>query len=703
MEEMEEKKVSDEKTISANYQNISGMYDLSSLSAKSIDDYIIQNELGRGGMGIVYKAIDKNLQRRVAIKFLYPYLLKDEGFLKRFAREARISSSLDHPNITRVYASKIDKDMAYIVMQLVEGIPLNELLKKRVFIPVRKKLEIALKTAMALKYAHRKGVIHRDIKPANILITKDWDVRVMDFGLAKSTYEVSLTQSQCYMGTPQYSSPEQARSERVTYKSDIYSLGVVIYELFTGSLPYSSTTTVACLREIASPDSSKITLDNVNSHTLKLLIRRMLDKDPMKRPELNEVIQVLKKLIVMEKREFAGRSSITAYPNVKIYLFLGVTILLFFLFLFFKGLIKKESKESSYFQMASYQKQEKLCALPFITRLQPLSEKKQIIDEQLKSIFLEPLVLPDLLYLGLIYAKVPAIPFQEVLSEYKREVSKYTNLTPTDRKEMFFNVLKKENLNIRAVITGIIKENNQKGKLEVKIYLLKPDERRPVFRKIADSNLSIPIPEKIQKTIPQLYGSIIYRIYNMIGEPVSYSLDKRKHFLQDTMKDYLKGLSIQINKIVSLFPRRAEQLPIMVFINDSKKIEEVITLAQKHPITFLYDDKQSRKSSQEETDFSILPEQAKLHLLFRCIAFNWDAFDVITKGAEKKYRFSEIVALSERDAKNNIISLKLNEELPFKERMEEKRKKYNFLKRWCVELTNANDDMNIILEGITNF
>ncbi len=223
------------------------------------DRYEIGAVIGRGGMAEVHEGRDVRLGRRVAIKILRPDLAKDPTFQARFRREAQSAASLNHPNIVAVYDTGQDTlspvgdngepavVVPYIVMEYVDGMTLRQIVASgRRLLPERA-LEITAGILAALDYAHRHGIVHRDIKPANVMLTRTGDVKVMDFGIARAINDVTstMTSASAVMGTAQYLSPEQARGEVVDARSDLYSTGVVLFELLTGKAPFTGDSAVA--------------------------------------------------------------------------------------------------------------------------------------------------------------------------------------------------------------------------------------------------------------------------------------------------------------------------------------------------------------------------------------------------------------------------------------------------------------------------
>jgi serine/threonine protein kinase/tetratricopeptide (TPR) repeat protein len=199
--------------------------------------YKILEKLGEGGMGVVYKANDTKLNRIVALKFLPRFISANNEERKRFEIEAQAAASLNHPNITQIYAIEETDDEIFIVMELIDGIELKEIIKSS-SIKVDEAVNIAVQIAEGLEAAHKKGIVHRDIKSQNIMITIDGKVKVMDFGLAKIKGGTEVTKLGSTMGTAAYMSPEQTRGNEVDHRTDIWSFGVVLYEMLTGELPF---------------------------------------------------------------------------------------------------------------------------------------------------------------------------------------------------------------------------------------------------------------------------------------------------------------------------------------------------------------------------------------------------------------------------------------------------------------------------------
>ena len=216
--------------------------------------YKVLKEIGRGAMGLVYLGKDPTIQRFVAIKTMRLDQIDHDDKLQevktRFFREAESTGRLSHPNIVTIYDAGEENDLGYIAMELIEGTPLKQWARKPNLMPVNEVLLTVATVADALDYAHQQGVVHRDIKPANIMLTKDRVVKVMDFGIAKMASS-SKTDTNIVLGTPMYMSPEQIAGKKVDGRTDIFSLGVVLFELLTGQLPFTADNLSAVLFSIA--------------------------------------------------------------------------------------------------------------------------------------------------------------------------------------------------------------------------------------------------------------------------------------------------------------------------------------------------------------------------------------------------------------------------------------------------------------------
>ncbi|MFC2037279.1 protein kinase [Chloroflexota bacterium] len=220
------------------------------LIGSKLGKYTITEEIGRGGMGAVYKAYDATLDRHVAIKVLAPHLVWQEGFVERFLREARAAARLQHPNIVTIYDVGQEAGWYYYVMEYLEGKTLNELTQEQQFLPPETVLSLLQPMAAALDYAHHNGLVHRDIKPGNIIVGRAGRVSLTDFGIARAVQETRLTATGTTVGTPEYMSPEQVRGWAVDARSDQYSLAVVAYELLSGQVPFKAESTLSLMYKV---------------------------------------------------------------------------------------------------------------------------------------------------------------------------------------------------------------------------------------------------------------------------------------------------------------------------------------------------------------------------------------------------------------------------------------------------------------------
>ncbi|HEX2030947.1 MAG TPA: protein kinase [Actinomycetota bacterium] len=209
------------------------------------DRYELEEPVGRGGMAEVFKATDRTLGRTVAVKILAVRFASDPRFVSRFRREAQAAAALNHPNVVSVFDTGSDGDDHYIVMEYVEGETLADLLAREGSLPADRAAAIAGAVAAALGAAHDKGLVHRDVKPANVMLTGAGEVKVMDFGIARAAAHDTLTQTGMVMGTASYLSPEQAQGHPVDPRSDVYSLGCVLYEMLTGRPPFTGDSAVS--------------------------------------------------------------------------------------------------------------------------------------------------------------------------------------------------------------------------------------------------------------------------------------------------------------------------------------------------------------------------------------------------------------------------------------------------------------------------
>lgn len=246
--------------------------------------YEILEQLGGGGMSIVYKGRDTFLNRLVTIKVLRPEFTCDEDFVKRFRREAQAIASLSHPNIVSIYDVGREDEVDYLVMEYVEGDNLKNLIRGQGALPPERAVEITRQVSEALQHAHENNIVHRDVKPQNILITRGGRAKLTDFGIARGATTATLTQTDTIVGSVHYLSPEQARGETAGPRSDIYSLGIVLYEMVTGELPFQGETPIGvALKHIQEEPPRPSSLNPGVSPGLEKVIARALAKIPADR------------------------------------------------------------------------------------------------------------------------------------------------------------------------------------------------------------------------------------------------------------------------------------------------------------------------------------------------------------------------------------------------------------------------------------
>ena len=248
------------------------------------DRYEVKETIGEGGMANVYLAHDEILDRSVAIKVLRGDLSNDEKFVRRFQREALSASSLSHPNIVEIYDVGEDNGDYFIVMEYVPGKNLKQLLKKRGNLTVTEVVDIMLQITSAMGVAHDGLIIHRDLKPQNILIMDDGGIKITDFGIAMALNATQLTQTNSAMGSVHYFPPEQASGKGSSLKSDVYSLGIMMYELLTGSLPFKGENAVEiALKHLKEPiPLIKDTMSNI-PQSIENVIVKATAKNPKNR------------------------------------------------------------------------------------------------------------------------------------------------------------------------------------------------------------------------------------------------------------------------------------------------------------------------------------------------------------------------------------------------------------------------------------
>ncbi len=277
----------------------------------------IIEELGKGGMGKVYKVLDKEINEKIALKLLKPDIAADEKTIERFRNELRFARKIGHPNVCRMYDLNREGDTHYITMELVSGEDLKSTITRIGQFPIGKAISIGKQVCSGLAEAHRLGVVHRDLKPQNIMLDKEGNARIMDFGIARSLKAKGITGAGVMIGTPEYMSPEQVEVKDVDQRSDIYSLGVILYEMVTGRLPFEGETSIAIAmkhKSEAPQDPGKI--NTQLPEELSRVILKCLEKDREKRyqsaEEVRTELEAIEKGMPTTERVIPKRKPITS-------------------------------------------------------------------------------------------------------------------------------------------------------------------------------------------------------------------------------------------------------------------------------------------------------------------------------------------------------------------------------------------------------
>ncbi|MEM7164881.1 MAG: serine/threonine-protein kinase [Planctomycetota bacterium] len=278
---------------------------------EQLDHFTIEARIGEGGMGVVYRAYDPDLHRTVAIKKIHPRYEGDEEYASRFLTEARAVAAAVHPNIAQIFSIHARDETAppYFVMEYVDGESVEARVQQQGPIPVPEAIDIAFQAARGLRAAHRKGIVHRDVKPSNILLTQRGDVKLVDFGLARRTEDLShLTQVGVILGTPHFVSPEQSQGHHVDHRSDIYSLGCTLYFLLTGKEPFVGSTKVEVIVAHANEPAPHLESPPF-LRSIDTLLQKMLAKAPEERHQ--DYQGLLDDLTTVRRQLRGGRRGVT--------------------------------------------------------------------------------------------------------------------------------------------------------------------------------------------------------------------------------------------------------------------------------------------------------------------------------------------------------------------------------------------------------
>lgn len=226
---------------------------------KRYGSYLVVSKIGEGGMGVVYEGFDADLKRRVALKVMNEATREDPSLVRRFKHEAQAAASIDHPNVTKIFHTGQDGDAPFFAMELVAGKSLDRIVAERGQMPASEALAIAIQVARGLRAGQKRGIVHRDIKPSNILVDEEGFAKITDFGLARElSDDPSATATGCILGTPTYMSPEQAEGKPVDHRTDIYSLGVTLYEMVDGRAPFEGSSPVDILLQKADAEAPRL-------------------------------------------------------------------------------------------------------------------------------------------------------------------------------------------------------------------------------------------------------------------------------------------------------------------------------------------------------------------------------------------------------------------------------------------------------------
>lgn len=269
------------------------------------DRYQVMSELGRGGMGIVFQAYDKQLNETVAIKILSPFISNDSEGLERLKREVSAARRVSHGNVIRIHDIGETKGLHYVSMEYFPGDDLKAYLRKNSNLSFMQAYQIAVQICDGVDAAHRQGVIHRDLKPQNVIIDARNQIKIIDFGLAHSAHLKGMTATGLIMGTPEYMSPEQVAGSKVDERTDIYSLGVILYELFTGCVPFTGDSAIAVgFMQMKDPPPSPRSINPHISPQIEAVILRALEKEPMQRyPTVAALRSALEKAVFTPAQE----------------------------------------------------------------------------------------------------------------------------------------------------------------------------------------------------------------------------------------------------------------------------------------------------------------------------------------------------------------------------------------------------------------
>ncbi|MGD2087867.1 MAG: protein kinase [Candidatus Aminicenantes bacterium] len=423
---------------------------------QTISHYKILEKLGEGGMGVVYKAEDTKLKRTVALKFLPPELMRDPGAKERFLHEAQAAAALEHQHICNIYEIDETGEQIFIVMSCFEGQTLKEKIDTGP-LKINEALKIAIQAAEGLQAAHEKEIIHRDIKSANIMVTEKGQTKIMDFGLAKLKGQTKITKEGSTLGTAPYMSPEQAQGADVDHRTDIWSLGVVLYEMITGQLPFKGEYEQAVIYSIINEQPEPLTaLRTGVSMELERIVNKTLEKNPSERyqhaDDLIVDLRKLKKQTEPEMMAATKRTPIeTPKKSPKIYYITGVLMLAVIIvvggYFFFKGEQETRKPVIETVEFVETKWKNSIAVLPFVD-LSPQKDQEYFCDGMTDDII----------------TKLTRIGKLKVIS--RTSVMRYKNTTKD------IKVIGKE-LNVGTILEGSIRKEKDNIRVTAQLINIK--------------------------------------------------------------------------------------------------------------------------------------------------------------------------------------------------------------------------------------
>ncbi len=446
--------------------------------------YEIIEELGKGGMGEVYRVEDKKINEEVALKLIKPEIAAEKKTIERFRNELKLAREISHRNVCRMYDFNEEEGTPYITMEYVTGEDLRSLIKRIGKIPVEKTVSIAKQVCEGLAEAHRKGVVHRDLKPSNIMIDREGNVRIMDFGIARSLKAKNITREGMMIGTPEYMSPEQVEGKKTDQRSDIYSLGIIIFEMATGRVPFEGETSLSIAMKHKSeepPDPRKINAQIPDD--LSRLILKCMEKEKEKRYQgTKELLSELNEIEIPATEEvFPKKKPEAEIPKKRFQSFVipGIIILFGIIivagYLFFGRILKTEKPKAETISMPKWK--DSIAVLPFAD-LSPQKDQEYFCDGMTDDII----------------TKLSGINELKVIS--RTSVMRYKN-SDKDIKEIG------QELSVATVLEGSIQK--EKDKIRINAQLINMEDGFHLWAETYDRKLAsiFDIQDEISKAITE--------------------------------------------------------------------------------------------------------------------------------------------------------------------------------------------------------